>query len=178
MTDPQEVSARTTNLSVEDRLRRLEDIHAVENLKYAYTEALDNGYELDDICSLFAPDARWCAKGFGDYRGTAEIRGFFENLSQSVTFARHFAMSPRIEISDDGTEATSRFYLLCLYRIGRDETSSEIPGIIIGAYRDSLKRTEDGWLYEEMLIDIHFSGSLWSYLRLNDFLTSEENENE
>ncbi len=148
-------------LSVEERLSRLEDVLAIETLKYKYAAFCDSGYDLDGLCSVFIPEGRWAADGYGDYTGHAEIRQFFAGLSATVTDVLHYVTSPRIKISDDGQSATGEFYLLCLCKSRRkDNPSVADPVIILGTYEDQFVKTEGGWLFKELTVKVRFSSRI------------------
>ena len=42
-----------------DRLERLEDVFALQNLKAQYTDRCDDGYDPEGIAKLFVPDGIW-----------------------------------------------------------------------------------------------------------------------
>lgn len=140
------------------RLSRLEDQRAIEELKYAYTAALDGGYDLDRICSLFTRDGRWVANGFGDFRGHEEIRAFFAGLSSSIAYAQHYATSPHVEVAEDGLSATSEWRLLCVCgRLHRDDPSIQLPIVEVGRYHDRLVKQEGRWLFAELRVEVSLS---------------------
>ncbi len=140
------------------RLARLEDERAIEGLKYAYTAALDGGYDLDRICSMFTEDGHWVATGFGDYQGHAAIRGFFAGLAQEIAYAHHYASAPSIEIAANGVEASGEWALLCVSgRRHRDDPSVHLPVVELGRYHDRLVKHEGRWLFAELRVEVTLS---------------------
>lgn len=140
------------------RLAQLEDTRAIERLKHAYTAALDGGYDLDRICSLFTADGRWVATGFGDFQGHAEIREFFGALAKEVAYAHHYASGPCIEISPSGREAAAEWALLCVAgRRHRDDPSVQLPVVELGRYYDRLVKREGRWLFAELRVEVSLS---------------------
>jgi len=140
------------------RLARLEDQRAIERLKYAYTAALDGGYDLDRICSLFTDDGRWVATGFGDHCGHAAIRGFFAGLKEEIAYAHHYASGPSIEIAANGEEASGEWALLCVSgRRHRDDPSVHLPVVELGRYHDRLVKREGRWLFAELRVEVTLS---------------------
>lgn len=140
------------------RLTRLEDERAIERLKNAYTAALDGGYDLDRICSLFTEDGRWAATGFGDYRGHAEIREFFAGLAGEIAYAHHYASAPSVVVTPDGAEATGEWGLLCVSgRRHRDDPSVHLPVVELGRYHDRLVKRDGRWLFAELRVDVTMS---------------------
>jgi hypothetical protein len=59
---------------LERRLRVLEDIEAIMQLKYRYADACDRGYDSDTLANLFTVDAIWEGDLFGRYEGREAIR--------------------------------------------------------------------------------------------------------
>jgi uncharacterized protein (TIGR02246 family) len=143
------------------RLARIEDERAIEALKHAYTGALDSGYDLDAIASLFTAEARWTADGFGDLAGREAIRDFFAGLSRQVVRVRHFATSPQVELGPGDGVATARWDLLCMCtRRYRDDPDRELPIVEVGGYRDRLVKRDGRWLFDEIVVDVTYAGAL------------------
>ena len=59
---------------LERRVRALEDIEAIKQLKYRYADACDRGYDADALADLFTEDAVWDGGLFGRYEGREAIR--------------------------------------------------------------------------------------------------------
>jgi hypothetical protein len=55
---------------LERRVRALEDIEAIKQLKYRYADACDRGYDANALADLFTEDAVWDGGLFGRYEGT------------------------------------------------------------------------------------------------------------
>ncbi len=141
-----------------DQVTRISDARAIEALKHSYTSALDSGYDLDRIASLFTADARWVADGFGDHQGRDAIVDFFAALSRTVIKVRHFATSPLIEFGDDGRTATAQWNLLCLCsRRHRDDPEREVPVVEVGTYRDRLVKVDGRWYFAELSVEVAYS---------------------
>ena len=88
---------------LERRIRALEDIEAIKQLKYRYADACDRGYDADTLADLFTEDAIWDGGVFGRYDGQEAIRNYFRGVSSDIVFAMHYMMNPIIEV--DGDEA-------------------------------------------------------------------------
>ena len=95
---------------LERRLRVLEDIEAIKQLKYCYADACDRGYDHDTLADFFTEDAVWDGGTFGRYEGREEIREFFCGVSTDIPFAVHYMMNPIISV--DGDKASGRWYLM------------------------------------------------------------------
>lgn len=142
-------------LSLEQRVTRLEDAQAIQDVKFRYTQATDTGYDLDRIAACFTPDGRWAAEGFADCHGRDEIREFFGNLKQVVTMALHHATNPRIQVAPDGTSATGQFYLHCVCTMLRGDGSDDADAVLmIGTYSDRFAKVDGEWLLEELVAEV------------------------
>ena len=145
-------------LTLEERVGRLEDVTAIATLKYRYAAFCDAGYDLDGLCSVFVPDGRWAANGYGDFKGHAEIRAYFAKLSTTVVEVLHYVTSPRIELAEDGQSATGRFYLLCLCKSRRRHVPAIAdPVVIAGTYEDQFVKIDGRWLFRELVVNVRYS---------------------
>lgn len=154
-------SAELTFQALESRIARLEDERAIERLKQDYAACCDAGYDLDGLCALFAPDARWIANGYGDFIGHDQIRAYFEQLAPTVAQVLHYVTSPRIDVAPDGCTARGRFYLLCLCRSSRPDAPSLIdPVVILGTYDDRFIKIDGRWLFQELRVDVLYTKRL------------------
>jgi ketosteroid isomerase-like protein len=152
--------------ALQGEVAQMRAARAVEDLKHAYTSALDSGYDLDAIGALFTADARWIADGFGDHQGRDAIVAFFEGLAQTVVKVRHFATSPLIAVADDGLSATGQWNLLCLcLRRHRDDPGVEVPVVEVGTYRDTCVKVDGRWYFSELSVDVAFSRQVAELVR-------------
>lgn len=146
---------------LEERIARLEDMRAIQALKYRYAACCDSGYSANGFRAIFAPDARWAAEGFGDFSGLDEICGFFTSLSESVVEVLHYVTSPQIVLAADGQSATGQFYLLCLSRSVNRQDASVIDTIAtLGTYDDRFVKIKGDWRIREMIVNIKRVGRL------------------
>ena len=139
---------------LERRLTRLEDVRAVEQLKFRYTAACDFGYDLDALASCFAPDGRWVSDGFADCHGRDEIRDYFRRLAKVTPQALHYATSPRVLLDAGGGRAEARFHLLCLSTVRRRGSDEHDALVMIGSYHDRCIKIDGQWLFEELRADV------------------------
>ena len=77
-----------------DRVRHLEDIEALRNLKAEYAAACDDNYDADRLAALFVEDATWESQGMGRYEGREAIREFFRGISGHFVFASALRTEP------------------------------------------------------------------------------------
>jgi uncharacterized protein (TIGR02246 family) len=132
-------------LDLATRLTQLEDIRAIEQLKYQYAAYCDSRYDPEGISSLFVEDGRWVVDGEGgSMNGHEEIRAHFAALSSKIPWALHFVTAPRIVLNPDGQSATGYFYLLCLATIENDAV------ILTLNYTDLFVKREGRWFFQEL----------------------------
>jgi uncharacterized protein (TIGR02246 family) len=142
---------------VVQRLSRLEDVRAIEQLKYKYAGYCDNSYDPEGIASLFTEDGRWVVDGEGGTMvGHEEIKAHFRALSEKISWAQHYMIAPRVELSEDGLSATGYFYLLCLCTIERTDDPAEKDAVILTLnYVDQFVKRDGTWYFQELLGRTH-----------------------
>ncbi|MEU1183941.1 nuclear transport factor 2 family protein [Streptomyces sp. NPDC005820] len=127
-------------MSLEDRVRRLEDLHALQQLRARYCQYLDDR-RWGELVDLFTPDGTFV--GLSTARGRAELLAFFPGLLRgSLTSWWHFSANETLDVSGD--TATGETWLLqpCVVD-GQAHLAA-------GRYTDRMVRTADGhWLFEE-----------------------------
>jgi len=142
---------------VVQRLSRLEDVRAIEQLKYKYAGYCDNSYDPEGIASLFTEDGRWVVDGEGGtMTGHEEIKAHFSALSEKISWAQHYMIAPRVDLSEDGLSATGYFYLLCLCTIERTNDPAEKDAVILTLnYVDQFVKRDGKWYFQELLGRTH-----------------------
>ena len=111
------------------KVRHLEDIEALRNLKAEYAAACDDNYDADRLAALFVEDATWESQGMGRYEGREAIREFFRGISGHFVFALHYGLNPQIEVTGDTARARWYLFMPCtvgdtgkaMWRAGLDE---------------------------------------------------------
>lgn len=136
--------------SIEERVRRLEDIEAVRRLMAQYHRACDGWDEAGShkdpqaIADLFTDDGVWGIPAQHPFaRGRAEIAALAERL-QSIDWIVHFVVNPIVEI--DGDAATAEFK--GIVRIQPD--AGRAAGWTMGVYRAACRRTPGGWRFRSL----------------------------
>ncbi len=126
--------------TVADRLQRLEDLHALQQLRARYCQHLDDG-RWDELAELFTEDGAFV--GLSTARGRGELRTFFAGLQEGpLTAWWHFSSNETLEL--DGDLATGDTWLLqpCVVD-GQSQMAA-------GRYTDRMVRCPDGaWRFEE-----------------------------
>lgn len=135
---------------LERRLRVLEDIEAIKQLKYGYADACDRGYDFDTLADFFTEDAVWDGGTFGRYEGREAIREFFRGVSTDIPFAVHYMMNPIISV--DGDKASGRWYLFQTCTFAEGNTP------ILGAarYDESYQRIAGAWKFRHLTLNSIF----------------------
>ena len=147
-----------TTADLDRRLRRLEDIEAIKQLKARYCALCDADYDADGIAELFTADGVWDGGStFGVATGRDGIRAHFAGAAARVTIARHQVMNPIIEV--DGDEATGHWLLF--QPCTNADRSGEQAVWLAATYADTYRRQGggagvDGWLIASTAIDVAF----------------------
>jgi uncharacterized protein (TIGR02246 family) len=139
------------------RVSRLEDVHAIEQLKYRYAGYCDNSYDPEGIASLFTESGRWVVDGEGGtMTGHEEIKAHFRALAEKITWAQHYMIAPKVDLSEDGQSATGYFYLLCLCTIEQTDDPAEKDAVILTLnYVDKFVKRDGSWYFQELLGRTH-----------------------
>ena len=131
------------------RLRRLEDIEAIRELKMAYCRALDGGWEpqgpshMGDIGVLFLADGVWDGRPSSPYaRGREEIRAMVESF-RPVPFIMHVVTNPRITVDGDSAHGAWDVVLPMTSPAGQ-------PNLAFGSYDEIYARTAEGWRFRSL----------------------------
>jgi ketosteroid isomerase-like protein len=134
---------------LERRVRLLEDREAIRALRDAYHACINDG-RFAEIGDLFTEDAYVKLDYLAEYRGRAEIgRGFAAMAERERFFIKQFIHSHQVQVRGDEGSGTS--YLEARYgRYG-------VPYLVSGRYDDLYRRTEDGWRFTEMLIELYYT---------------------
>ena len=146
---------------LERRVRTLEDVEAIRELKARYGELADRRYAggkpaegavleklADELAGLFTEDAVWDGgRALGVCRGRAEIRERF--LKPTLQFAWHYFVKPRIHV--DGDSAHGRWDVLapCTTLQGK-------PCWMAGVEDDEYRRVDGTWLHSAMKLEVVF----------------------
>lgn len=151
--------ATVTDPDLEARLRRLEDLEAIKQLKARYCALCDADYDADGLAALFTEDAVWDGGNtFGVANGREGIRRHFAGASKRVTIARHQVMNPIIEV--DGDAGTGHWLLFqpCTNTTKTEEQAMWLAATYADTYRRSSEPGEGwaGWAISSTMIDVAF----------------------
>jgi hypothetical protein len=135
----------------------LEDLHAIEQLKYRYTRCLDLK-NWDEFADTLTDDVvgRY-GESIGEehhFTSRDELVGFMRNSLGPEILTEHRVTHP--EITVDGDDATGIWYL-------QDRViAPDFNFMLIGAgfYHDRYRRTPDGWRISETGYDRTYDASM------------------
>ena len=147
------MSSHLPDDSLERRIGALEDLRAIETLKYRYAELMDTGYDAGGLAALFVAEGRWTASGFGDFVGREQIRAFFAGMPARVEQAQHFVTSPQVTLAANGRAADGRFYLWCVSRTAAGRAGRE-RFATVARYVDHFVKADGGWLFATLRSEI------------------------
>lgn len=134
------------DITLAERIDRLEQIEALKQLKYRYCAAVDANYDADAITAMFTEDGVWDGGDLGYFSGRDAIHKSFMEPNSSVQWMRHIAANPIIDIT--GNQARCQWYMW-LPKITIDGTSRTFQG---GTHIDQCRRVEGQWLFEHMQV--------------------------
>lgn len=125
--------------TLEERLRRLEDILAIQQLFIDYGLALDTG-DLDQYAQLFATQGTVNLGPIGRATGRNEIRALMaQTLEGLVGSSFHIVSSPQITLHGD--TATSQVMWTVIHR----DKNGQPQVTMIGKHHDELIREDGEW---------------------------------
>jgi uncharacterized protein (TIGR02246 family) len=140
---PSAAFAQTENLTIEQRVRQLEDREAIRDLILAYAVRLD-ARDFDGYVDLFAENGVW-QNGATLRRGRGEIRqmlvGIYGEQAQVDTSDPSYRIVSNVEIALDGDRATAQSRQLTIMR---GEGGAPNP-VLSGIYEDQLIREDGEW---------------------------------
>ncbi|MCB8881286.1 nuclear transport factor 2 family protein [Acidisoma cellulosilytica] len=144
-------------LSLEQRVARLESLEEIRTLKAVYCDLCDRGYEPVGLSALFTEDAVWDGGPFGKHEGRQAIHDFFAGVSNSLVFAAHLVMNPVISFIDDDTAEGK-------WRLWEPATVNEdgklVSKILLSAYEDVYVRQDGKWLVKSLKLHVNFFAPL------------------
>ena len=148
-----------TELSLEQRVARLEAIEEIKQLKARYAHYLDNGYDPQGIASLFAADGEWVIEGQA-IKGREDIIRHCEKLPRVIPWSLHITTTSTVTIDADGEHASCIFYVQSTQtmNIGSEESKAYL---ILGVFRDKCVKIDGQWFFAEVQADIQQS-ALWT----------------
>jgi ketosteroid isomerase-like protein len=130
-------------MSLEERVRCVEDELEIRNLLSRVAQLADSDVELVDYIAQFTEDAIWEGAGFPARKGHAEIlAGVRERRGLGIqgpgTNTFHLLSTTAIDLDGDRASGRSVFHYY-----GNAHEKPELR--LMGVYSDAFRRTEQGW---------------------------------
>lgn len=127
--------------TLEERVQRMEDRQALQDLLTAYCTAVDSLTDMDGLLDCFTDDAVFDLSGIDlpRFEGREQIRGFFIPVFKDMSHHGHLNTNLAID-NLAGNEATCRAYI-----IGMGATHDGRSVLVYVRYLLKCVRTEAGW---------------------------------
>lgn len=140
----------SSDKAVEDltaRVRRLEDLHEIGQLRARYCQYLDDG-RWDELVDLFTPDGSFV--GLSSVTGSDALRSFFAGLQQGRLKAWwHFSSNETTDLDGDVATGETWLHQPCVI--------DEEAHVAAGRYIDRMRRCPDGaWRFEQREVRFFF----------------------
>jgi len=129
-------SPEATVAKLEQRIKRMEDIEAIKNLKNRYVFSIDTG-RLEDAIATFSEKAVADYGVLGLYKGRKAIGDF---LTAGSTFSVHHLHNPQIEIVTDTTAKGTWELQAMIHLVATDKAYW-----MVGYYTDEYVKERGGW---------------------------------
>jgi uncharacterized protein (TIGR02246 family) len=132
---------------LEARIKRLEDIHEIGQLRARYCQYLDDG-RWDELAELFTEDGAFV--GISTARGHDELRTFYADIQKGpLSDWWHFSSNETVEVDGDSASGQTWLEQPCV-------VDGE-PHIAIGRYADQMARGADGrWRFQERKVTFFY----------------------
>jgi ketosteroid isomerase-like protein len=135
--------------TLEDRVRRMEDVEAIRALDARYCRLIDTR-DWPGLVALFAPDGTF--DGLQEASGHEDLLAFFSGLAGGGIRWWHHVSNHEIEIEADTATVRSMLWQPCVVE--------GVPHVAAGRYTDRLVRTADGWRYAVKQVRFDYWGPL------------------
>jgi ketosteroid isomerase-like protein len=135
-------------MTLEDRVRRIEDIEEIRGLRFQYHQFINDGH-FDRFTELFTDDADVKLDYFSHFRGKKEIEAGFSGIPGKVDILLQFTHNHMVDVQGDRATGLSYFEA----RYGKEGTSY----LVAGRYDEVYVRQADRWLIKSTDVKIYFS---------------------
>ena len=140
------------------RLRRLEDIEAIRQVKAEYALAADDrkGYavNVERTMAIFARDCSWDGRPrFGHAEGWANLRDYLLGGKARIDWSLHHLTDVGITIDADGQGARGTWYLIEMANMLNPATGKSEMVTLAGTYHDTFVREDGRWKIQHLKFD-------------------------
>ncbi|MCV7299769.1 nuclear transport factor 2 family protein [Mycobacterium barrassiae] len=142
----------------------IDDVQAIKNLVYRYSEAFDTG-DFDSAVGLFA-EARVRVSGSDATFTGAAIRSLLTDrmrLYDGIPMTKHFITNVIIDIAAGGRDADARSYFVALQAL----PDFPLQPVLAGRWHDRLTKVDGQWRFEERLIHADLMGDISHHLTVD-----------
>lgn len=119
----------------------LAERQAIIDLLHHYCSCVDR-QEIDRLADEVYTEDAVDDHGFGVWRGREQIRRAFASFMPRYAATAHVIGNARVEF--DGDQASSTAYVTAWHWLA-DSGHDEADFVMVGVYRDQLRRIADGW---------------------------------
>jgi uncharacterized protein (TIGR02246 family) len=131
-----------THDALAERVQRLEDLMAIQQLFVDYGRHLDAG-DIDAYASLFSEDGEVLLGPLGRAKGRAAIKELMTRaLAGGKGSSYHIISSPQVTLDGDRATATVMWSVIARTADGGAALT------MVGHHADVLRRERDGWRFE------------------------------
>ena len=138
----------TPDSKLSERIQRLEDVEAVQNLHYRYFAACDDNYDADGIVAVFTKDGVWDGGEVGRYEGRSAIEAGFAEMKNSFKFVQHIVGNPIIQVQGDNATCHWRLWLVKITNTGSQTIA------FAGRYHNECVRQDGQWLIKRLELSL------------------------
>ena len=137
--------------ALDRRIKRLEDIEAIRQLKARYCEICDDNHNPDLITTIFTEDGIWEASGIARAEGHDEIRTLFKQFQVSINYSQHMVQNPIIEVAGDA--ASGRWYFFGPFTFsGAHSKKPDQARWQAARYQEQYRRVDGEWKIKHLLV--------------------------
>lgn len=136
------------------RIQILEDIESIKDLKALYAEVCDDKYNPKRMADLFTDDAVWDGGDhFGVHHGRSAVIKFFAGVSDTIVFARHYFVQPRLKV--DGRDlATGSWYM---WMVGTFRGNKGDKAVFFAGIEEEVYQKVNGkWFFKKLKLHSDF----------------------
>ena len=134
--------------TIEQRLRRLEDIEEIRRLRMRYHVNI-NEERFGEMPALFTEDAVVDFGHVGGATGLADIEALFLALPSTLDLVKQFIHNHLVDV--EGDRATGLAYLDARYARAGESV------MVAARFDEVYRRTGDGWRIAEMRVHLFFA---------------------
>ena len=134
------------------QLQWLIDRAAISDLLIDFARALDDR-DWEGYANNYAEDGVLALLPTVNYTGRAGMAEFVEGSLGKFAWTHHISSNHAIDL--DGDTATTRSYLIAAHVL--DASDPSVHGDVAGWYNCDVRRTEEGWRFARVSLNVRYS---------------------